>query len=100
MDVYEVRNTEQADKDLENIATYIAQDNIQTALSYISKLQSDTQRILSTFPHKHREYKDCHVLPYGSYLVLFDIDQKQKIVNVLGIVNAAQYLRYKDFMFD
>ncbi len=99
MELYEVRNTEQADSDLESIAAYIAQDNLQTALSFVSKLQSEIQRILSTFPKKHRKYKDCYVLPYGSYLVLFDIDERQKTVNVLGVVNAAQYLRYKDIMF-
>ncbi len=100
MEIYEVRNTQQADEDLENIAEYIARDNTHTALSYVSKLQSDIQRTLSVFPHKHRKYKDCHAFPYGNYLVLFDIVESQKIVNVLGVVNTAQYLRYKNMMLN
>ena len=97
MDTYNVIFTNEANEDLESIARYIALDNVYKALAFTSKLQEVITKTLSFFPNKYQSHKDCHMFPYGNYLVFYDICEKTKSVNILGISHSAQYIRYKKY---
>ena len=89
MNTYQVTLSREADQDLITIAEYIALDNPSRAVSFIANFQKAIQETLSIFPEKHRQYKDCRVWPYHNYLVLYDIHEIEKTVEVLAIANAA-----------
>ncbi len=98
MPTYTVIHSQAADRDIENIATYIAQDNPFAALAFAKELIEAIQTTLSEFPRKHQRRKDCYQYTYKrNYLVFFDIEESSKTVNVLAVTRAARYLRYKEY---
>ncbi len=99
MQTYTVINTEPADQDLESIIEHIStEDSPYTALAFAQELLEVIQKNLSIFPKKYKRYKDCRLFPYKDYLILFDVIEEDKRVEILAITHASQYLRYKDLL--
>jgi toxin ParE1/3/4 len=69
-----VRFSPRAERDLEDIADYIAQDNSPRALSFVRELRGRCDK-LGISPHAPRQFRqpgaDAHILPYGNYVILY-----------------------------
>jgi len=63
-----------AERDLEDIADYIAIDNPERALSFVRELRERCGKI-GNFPQSARRFPklgdDAHVLPFGNYVILY-----------------------------
>ena len=76
--------------DLWQIAEYIAQDNPKIAISFIIELERKTRDVLSTAPLAGRIYKNqTRFFPIGRYIVLYEVNKRKKLVEVLHIVAGA-----------
>lgn len=88
-----LRYSRRADSDLIEIWTYIAADNPNAADRHIEKL-SETFEATSGFPDKGRpapELSENHrVLTYGSYLLIYEIDRKNKVLTLVRVLHAAR----------
>jgi toxin ParE1/3/4 len=77
----------QAEEDLEDIALYIAEDNVQAARRWIEDMQALCQQ-LGEMPSmgvaKPSIRPGLRMLPAGSYLILYqEVDKGVEIVRVL-----------------
>jgi plasmid stabilization system protein ParE len=87
--MFTVKYVPKAIEDLRAIAAYIAQDNPDRALSFISEIEERTDRILSLAPKSGTVYKgETRFFPVGGYVVLYEIDENRKTVTVLHVVNG------------
>jgi toxin ParE1/3/4 len=87
--MYTVKYTPKALSDLRSIANYIAMDNPKRAISFIDELQSRTNSLLATAPNGGSHYKDqTRYFPLGNYIVLYEVNEVGKYVDVLHIVSA------------
>ena len=76
--------------DLMEIAAYIAQDNLKRAMSFIDELEQQTRNLLSTAPRSGRIYKNqTRYFPIGRYIILYEVNEPKKLVEVLHIVAGA-----------
>ena len=76
--------------DFWDITDYIAQDNPKRAISFIEELERKTNDVLSIAPQGGRLYKNqTRFFPIGRYIVLYEINEKKKVVEVLHIVAGA-----------
>jgi plasmid stabilization system protein ParE len=77
---------------LQRISTalhYIAQDNLQRAITFVDELQTRTVDTLSTLPNGGRVYKhDTRYIALSGSVVLYEVDGDKKVVRVLHIVNS------------
>lgn len=96
---YNISYSQKSDDDIKEIFEYINKDNPERALLYIEEMQNHIDRSLSVFPEKYRKYRSCYIFPYKNYLVIFDIDKSNNIVNILSIASAFQYTKYRDHMY-
>ena len=95
-----VRITAEAERDLEGIGDYIAQDNLQRALSFIEELR---EKCLSlgdaplAFPLVPRyENHGVRRRVHGSYLIFYRIEAKQVVV--LHVLHGA--MDYAGILFE
>lgn len=79
-----------AANDLWEIAEYIARDNPKRAISFIDELEIKTGEFLTIAPRAGRIYKNkTRYFPIGRYVVLYEINERKKLVEVFHIVAAA-----------
>ena len=76
-----------AEEDLEEIADYIAQDSPTRALSFISVLRQQCEK-LSLYPTSFRRYPelgpDAHIMPHKNYVILYlNLDDYVSIERIL-----------------
>ena len=93
--MFKVHISEQADKDLENIAKFIALDNPYRAITFIQELIDSVTNKLSMFPDSGVGKSNSSYLPYKNYLIFYDIDRNSKIIGITHIFNSAQYSAYE-----
>jgi len=87
---YTVKFMPMAKRDFLDIAEYIARDNSERALSFIQELEIRTLKTLSVFPSGNSLYRsNIRYFPIENYVVLYEIGESNKVVNVLRIVNAT-----------
>jgi plasmid stabilization system protein ParE len=87
--MYTVRYTQKALSDLRGIANYIAQDNPLSAITFIDELQERTNSFLATAPNGATPYKnETRYFVLRSYVVLYEVNEARKNVNVLHIVSG------------
>ena len=79
---YEVFFTELADADIDGIIDYIAKDNPHNALQFVSRLQERIQNTLGTAPLTGSSYGGARFFAFDNYVVVYDIDEKNKSVYV------------------
>jgi len=99
---YQVRITETAKQDLREIAFYIAERSMEKEIAkgFVLELQKECKR-LADFPQagalpKDRILRsmDYRYIVHKDYLIFYNIDEAQKMVNVLAIFNSKKdYLR-------
>ena len=99
---YQVRITETAKQDLREIAFYIAERSMEKeiAKNFVLELQEECKRLVE-FPQvgalpKDRILRsmDYRYIVHKDYLIFYNIDEGQKVVNVLAIFNSKKdYLR-------
>ena len=78
-------------EDLSEIAEYIAQDNLKRAISFITEIELKTRELLATAPLAGRIYKGkTRFFPIGRYIVLYEVNQRKKLVEVLHVVAGAK----------
>lgn len=68
--------TRLADRDLEEIADYIARDNPVRAVSFIRELRTRCDRLTDqplAFPLRPEFGEGVHLLPYGRYLIFYTL---------------------------
>ena len=87
--MYTVKYTPKALADLRSITNYIASDNPTRAISFIDELQLNTNAYLATAPNGGSPYKNqARYFPVGNYVVLYEVNDVEKYVDVLHIVSA------------
>lgn len=82
-----VRFSSRAERDLEDIADYIARDNPPRALSFVRELRELCDK-LGISPHAPRRFPqlgaDAHILPHGNYVILYrDLPREVSITRIL-----------------
>ena len=89
----ELKYSEDALDDLEQILDFIAEDSSERALAFIERLKSSIE-LLITFPglgvscQSKGILEDCRVMIFESYLIFYTV-LKENIL-VLSIINAAK----------
>ncbi len=87
--MFTVKYMPNAVDDLRGIAAYIALDNPARALTFILEIEERTNKTLSLAPKSGAVYKgEARFFPVIGYVVLYEIDDNKKTVNVLHIVNG------------
>jgi len=80
-----IKYSEQAVIDIESIINYIAQDNINRALSYINYLKNRIE-LLTSSPYmgiecKYKKiYKDCRIYIIDFYLIFYSIKNNHIVI--------------------
>ncbi len=86
---YDVDLTLDAMTDLRGIANYIAQNNAERAVSFITDLEIRLTNILSVMPNSGNIHKEeTRFFMLSGYVALYDVNEQKKIVNILRIVNS------------
>ncbi len=89
--IYHIIITEQAEQDLENIADYIAEDNLARSISFIKEIREYFLERLSLFPLSAKLITNTiRMLPYKRYGVLYLVDEKTKLVKIIHIFAGGQ----------
>ena len=87
-----------ADADLEEIATYIAQDNPTRARSYVLELRTKSQQLGDT-PGMGRMRPDIRegirVFPHGNYLIFYTVHDD--LVRIERFMHGARDIGVDDF---
>ena len=99
---YQVRITDTAKQDLREIAFHIAERSMDNDIAkrFIVELREQCNRLVDfpqggSLPKDHilRSF-DFRYIIHKDYLIFYNIDEPQKIVNVLAIFNSKKdYLR-------
>ena len=93
MDKYQVKLYKRAYRDIEDIYAYIANEKLdkENAKSQIDRIKTAIMG-LKSFPQSHQERqigkyanKGYRQLIIDNYIVIFKIDDKKKIVNVVTV---------------
>ena len=93
-----VVNSPAADADLEEIATYIAQDNPTRARSYVLELRTKSRQLGDT-PGMGRTRPDIgagiRVLSHGNYLIFYTVHDD--LVRIERFMHGARDIGVDDF---
>jgi toxin ParE1/3/4 len=78
--------------DLDDIWSYIADDNPRRAITFVRQIVAQSKR-LANMPRRHpliqgRETSGIRRMPYGSYLIFYRVGDRD--VEILRILSAAQ----------
>jgi len=87
---YDVYFTDDARADLLQIADYIAQDNIERAITLVYELETRIEKTLSIFPHSGKIYKNAtYSFPLNGRIVFYEVDESAKSVFVMNVTGAT-----------
>lgn len=87
-----------AERDLEDIADYIAHDNPRRALSYIAEIQARCRNIAAfpeAAPLREEFGAGLRVIPFGRYLIFYKAEQDT--VRIVRILSAFRRLSSEFF---
>ena len=98
--MYKLLYAVEADNDLQAIYDYIANDNLDRAVSYLGEIEKQILR-LTDFPNighdiKYNELKalGVKILPFDNYLIFYTINEPNKIINIVRVLHgSADYKR-------
>lgn len=98
-DVWRIVIAPEAATDLESIHAWISRDSPDNASAVVAEML-DAIAGLAILPHRtvyqrtgKRLQTPVRVLPVGSYLILFRVDDRERAVNILTIRHAARRRR-------
>lgn len=80
-----------AERNLEEIGDYIANDNPLRAVSFIEELRSvckGLEAFPKRYPIDHEAGNERRLMPYRGYRVFYEYDERQDIVYVLCIMEG------------
>lgn len=92
---FQVSLKPRARRDLAEIGNYIAKDNRDRAFSFCQELIK-TALALSTFAERGqilRSRRNVRKMPYQNYLIIYQVDEKSRTVEVLRFWHAARNQR-------
>lgn len=90
---FSVKFTRFAEQDFDGIIHYIAKDNPNQALKFVDELQKRAVQTLEVFPRSGSPYKDVRYLPLDNYIVVYDVDEVEMVVNVLMVTEGHRQWR-------
>lgn len=99
--MYEVRYTQTAMQDLNDIADYIALDNLERAILFITELENNVNDVLSVFPHGgylHNKTKGIRMKSHKCYTAFYHV-KNDDVVEVLHVVNLEKPLSVRGIGF-
>ena len=83
---YQIIIPKNVEDDLEEIATYIALDNFQKAMSFVDELKDYISKRLGFMPLSGRIIKgQIRMTPYKRYVILYIVDEGNSLVKILHI---------------
>lgn len=93
--MFQLKYTEEADKDLQAIFNRIAADSKENAIKYLGKIEECILR-LRDFPKlgnvcKYTElmYLGIRVFPFDNYLIFYTINDKEQTINILHVLHGS-----------
>ena len=95
--IYEIKLSEQADKDLREIFEYIAFDlqSLENASGQLDRLEEHISK-LHTMPERYPKYekepwksRELRVLPVDNYLIFYISNRDKKIVTVIRVMYSG-----------
>ena len=95
--IYEIKLSEQADKDLREIFEYIAFDlqSLENASGQLDRLEEHISK-LHTMPERYPKYekepwksREIRVLPVDNYLIFYISNSDKKIVTVIRVMYSG-----------
>ena len=98
--IYEIKLSEQADKDLREIFEYIAFDlqSLENASGQLDRLEEHISK-LHTMPERYPKYekepwksRELRVLPVDNYLIFYISNSDKKIVTVIRVMYSGMYI--------
>jgi len=94
--IYRVDLSKRAIANLKAISEYIAKDSPEAASAFIARL-NDAVNSLEHLPHRHQlaqdllpRRKNVRMFPVGSYLIYYNVRDREKVVNVITIRHGAR----------
>lgn len=97
---YQVLIMPEADADLEDIAAYIALDNLEKAYEFIDSLVDSFTTTLSIFPKSGAVYKgEIRKISFRKRTAFYSIDETNKQVNILHVIDQTKPLQKRKFKF-
>ncbi len=99
--MYDVRYTESARQDLEEIFSYIANDSLENALSFLDELKEHFDNTLSVFPNGgalHNKAKGIRKHSHKGYTAFYHVPS-DSTVEILHIVHLRQPLSVRGINF-
>lgn len=90
---YSVLFSEEAQRDLADIADYIGQDSPRRAHTFADELQAFVTDKLSNFPASGPEIGDRRYVVYGNYVILYRVDGPARTVLIQVIVEGHRNWR-------
>lgn len=97
--MYSLNYAEEADRDLQAIFNYIAEDSAEQAKNYLGKMEKCILQ-LADFPGLGHESKyaelrflGIRILPFEDYLIFYAINDRDKKINILRILHGSQNYR-------
>lgn len=100
---YTVAISDRADRDLEHILFYIADDNIERAISFVDELVDKFTDLLSIFPLSGtiaNKEKGIRSVSYKKYTAFYSVDEEAKEVNILHVIKLTKTLKVRGINFD
>lgn len=93
--MYKINYTEHADFDLTAIFDYIAEDNKDRAITYLSEMEKSIL-LLSEFPMMGATGKfpelqalGIRMVVHDKYLIFYTVDQQRETVNIVRVLNGS-----------
>lgn len=99
--MYSVRYTENARQDLEEIFSYIAQNSLENALSFLDELKEHFDGTLSVFPNGgtlHNKERGIRKHSHKGYTAFYHV-LPDDMVEVLHVVHLRQPLSIRGIDF-
>lgn len=96
--MYKVEVRKSAEEHLDAIIDYIAIDSPTRAITFTKEMITKFTTLVSTFPYAGVKYKQHYCFKYKGYLMFYQVQEEEKRVNLLAVLNSAQYMGYIDIV--
>ena len=99
--MYDVRYTENARCELEEIFSFIAQGSLENALSFLDELKEHLEGVLSVFPNSgtlHDKDRGIRKHSYKGYTAFYHVPSSD-VVEVLHVVHLGKPLAIRGIEF-
>lgn len=98
---YLVKITPAAEQNLEDLIYFIALDSPGRADTFAKELVTSASNTLATFSESGTKYKgNIRKISYKGYTVFYRVNQPEKLVEIIHIVNLAKPLEYRGIDFN